>query len=95
MWNCTHFRHATDVQLRRVDIFLATKMICSLSTLKQITTQWITAFSTGQDLSNGQQYPSFKQMEPEIYITSCVDNKLESTLRQLPAEDTGRTIDNA
>ena len=34
-------------------------------------------------------------MEPEIYITSCVDNKLESTLRQLPAEDTGRTIDNA
>ena len=48
-----------------------------------------------QDLSSGQQYPSFKQMEPGIYITSCVDNKLESTLRQLPAEDTGRTIDNA
>ena len=34
-------------------------------------------------------------MEPGIYITSCVDNKLESTQRQLPAEDTGRTIDNA
>ena len=34
MWNCTHFRHPTDEQLRRVDIyFLATKMICSLSTL--------------------------------------------------------------
>ena len=29
-----HFRHPTDEQLRRVDIyFLATKMICSLSTL--------------------------------------------------------------
>ena len=35
MWNCTHFGHPTDEQLRRVDIyiFLATKMICSLSTL--------------------------------------------------------------
>ena len=34
MWNCTHFRHPTDEQLRHVDIyFLATKMICSLSTL--------------------------------------------------------------
>ena len=33
-WNCTHFRHPTDEQLRHVDIyFLATKMICSLSTL--------------------------------------------------------------
>ena len=32
--NCTHFRHPTDEQLRRVDIyFLVTKMICSLSTL--------------------------------------------------------------
>ena len=34
-------------------------------------------------------------MKPGFYITSCVDNKLESTLRQLPAKDTGRTIDNA
>ena len=34
MWNCTHFRHPTDGQLRHVDIyFLATNMICSLSTL--------------------------------------------------------------
>ena len=34
MWNCTHFRHPTDEQLRHVDIcFLATKIICSLSTL--------------------------------------------------------------
>ena len=34
MWNCTHFRHPTDEQLRHVDIsFLATKKICSLSTL--------------------------------------------------------------
>ena len=31
---CTHFRHPTDEQLRHVDTyFLATKMICSLSTL--------------------------------------------------------------
>ena len=30
----THFRHPTDEQLRHVDIcFLATKIICSLSTL--------------------------------------------------------------
>ena len=37
MWNCTHFRHPTDEQLRHVDIyFLATKMICSLSTLHYI-----------------------------------------------------------
>ena len=35
--NCTHFRHPTDEQLRRVDIyFLATKIICSLSTLNCI-----------------------------------------------------------
>ena len=34
MWNCTHFRHPTDEQLRHVDkYFLATKIICSLSTL--------------------------------------------------------------
>ena len=34
MWNCTHFRHPTDEQLRHVDIyFLATKIICSLSTM--------------------------------------------------------------
>ena len=34
MWNCTHFRHPTDEQLRQVDIyFLATNIICSLSTL--------------------------------------------------------------
>ena len=35
MWNCTHFRHLTDEQLRHVEIiyFLATKIICSLSTL--------------------------------------------------------------
>ena len=34
LWNCTHFRHPTDEQLRHVDIyFLATKIICSLSTL--------------------------------------------------------------
>ena len=34
MWNCTHFRHPTDEQLRHVDIyFLATTIICSLSTL--------------------------------------------------------------
>ena len=37
MWNCTHFRHPTDEQLRHVDIyFLATKMICSPSTLHYI-----------------------------------------------------------
>ena len=36
MWNCTHFRHPTDEQLRHVDIyFLATKIICSLSTLNE------------------------------------------------------------
>ena len=34
LWNCTHFRHPTDEQLRHVDIyFLVAKMICSLSTL--------------------------------------------------------------
>ena len=34
LWNCTHFRHPTDEQLRQVDIyFLATNIICSLSTL--------------------------------------------------------------
>ena len=33
MWNCTHFRHPTDEQLRHVDIyFLATTIICRLST---------------------------------------------------------------
>ena len=37
LWNCTHFRHPTDEQLRLVDIyFLATKIICSLSTLNYI-----------------------------------------------------------
>ena len=37
MWNCTHFRHPTDEQLRHVDIyFLATNIICSLSTLNRI-----------------------------------------------------------
>ena len=37
MWNCTHFRRPTDEQLRRVDLyFLATKMICSLSTLNRL-----------------------------------------------------------
>ena len=36
LWNCTHFRHPTDEQLRHVDIyFLATKIICSLSTLNK------------------------------------------------------------
>ena len=34
LWNCTHFRHSTDEQLRHVDIyFLATNIICSLFTL--------------------------------------------------------------
>ena len=33
MWNCTHFGHPTDEQLGHVDIFLATTIICSLSTL--------------------------------------------------------------
>ena len=34
LWNCTHFRHPTEEQLRHVDIyFLATIIICSLSTL--------------------------------------------------------------
>ena len=34
LWNCTHFRHPADEQLRHVDIyFLATKIICSLCTL--------------------------------------------------------------
>ena len=48
MWNCTHFRYPTDEQLRHVDIyFLATKIICSLSTLNCIfvlqclTFEWI------------------------------------------------------
>ena len=37
MWNCTHFRHPTDEQLRHVDIyFLATNIICSLSTLNTL-----------------------------------------------------------
>ena len=36
MWNCTHFRHPTDEQLRHVDMyFVATKIICSLSTLNR------------------------------------------------------------
>ena len=34
MWNCTHFRHPTDEQLPHVIYFLATTIICSLSTLK-------------------------------------------------------------
>ena len=39
MWNCTHFKHLTDEQLRHVDIyFLATKIICSLSTLNILKT---------------------------------------------------------
>ena len=33
LWNCTHFRDPTDEQLGHVDIFLATTIICSLSTL--------------------------------------------------------------
>ena len=38
MGNCTHFRHPTDEQLRHVDIyFLATKIICSLSTLNTLS----------------------------------------------------------
>ena len=37
MWNWTHFRHPTDEPLRHVDIyFLATKIICSLSTLNRM-----------------------------------------------------------
>ena len=37
MWNCTHFGHPTDEQLRHVNIyFLATRKICSLSTLNKI-----------------------------------------------------------
>ena len=36
LWNCTHFRHPTDEQLRLVDMyFVATKIICSLSTLNR------------------------------------------------------------
>ena len=31
--NCTHFRHPPDEELGHVDIFLATTIICSLSTL--------------------------------------------------------------
>ena len=42
LWNCTHFRHPTDEQLRHVDIhFLATKIICSLSTLNWIWCRYI------------------------------------------------------
>ena len=33
LWNCTHFRHPTDEQLQHRCIFLATTIICSLSTL--------------------------------------------------------------
>ena len=37
LWNCTHFRHPPDEQLRHVDVsFLATTIICSLSTLNTL-----------------------------------------------------------
>ena len=40
--NCTHFRHPTDEQLRHVDVYLlATKMICSLSTLNYIEVDFV------------------------------------------------------
>ena len=37
LYNCTHFRHPTDEQLQHSYIFLATTIICSLSTLNTLT----------------------------------------------------------
>ena len=53
LWNCTHFRHPTDEQLRHVDIyiFLATNIICSLSTLNWSRKRNLVRFSGKLELS--------------------------------------------
>ena len=65
MWNCTHFRHPTDEQLRHVDIdFLATKMICSLSTLNMYKdTSYLGSKLPQVTFSKRNKHCSFRLME--------------------------------
>ena len=57
MWNCTHFRHPTDEQLRHVDIyFLATNIICSLSTLNCKRKK----FALTREVKNSERLPSWE-----------------------------------
>ena len=55
-----HFRHPNDEQLGQVDIFLATTIICSLSTLNSIKEQYtLLSLSNNQHRASQQSLKAF------------------------------------